>query len=369
MKKEYDIGILTFYYVPNYGTFAQAYSLQRVLKKLFPEREVFQISYLNKKHFDFYFSKFPKCGIRNKKFLSEFIDRNKKNSNFNLKKENFIKSYSRIDSTEKLSANNLEKTKFNHIILGSDIIWDYSFPLFGNDKYLFGNSLTANRISSYAASFGTVKSLANAPDYVINGLKKIDNVSVRDLNSQKLVKEVRNEDVPLVLDPTWLWDFSNDDNLPSIEYSNYIILYGQDFSKKYIEELRKYSKENNKIIICLDCNNDNYEWCDVLIRQSELTPFEWISYFKNAYAVATSTFHGLTFALIFNKRLAFCATKFILDKADKFLDELNLLELYTTNKTVYDMMEYNYNFQNINSIINKKREASIFYLKHIFEGE
>ena len=45
---------------------------------------------------------------------------------------------------------------------------------------------------------------------------------------------------------------------------------------------------------------------DVLIHQSDLTPFEWIGLFRYSSAIATSTFHGLTFSLIFNKKMAFC---------------------------------------------------------------
>ena len=32
----------------------------------------------------------------------------------------------------------------------------------------------------------------------------------------------------------------------------------------------------------LDCNNDNYSWCDITVRQCDLTPFEWIGYFRYA---------------------------------------------------------------------------------------
>ena len=36
----YDMGILTFWDVPNYGTFAQAYALQRVLDKRCAGRDI-----------------------------------------------------------------------------------------------------------------------------------------------------------------------------------------------------------------------------------------------------------------------------------------------------------------------------------------
>lgn len=48
---------MEFWVVPNYGTFAQAYALERTMNKLFPHRDSKQIAYLNKKHYDNYYNK------------------------------------------------------------------------------------------------------------------------------------------------------------------------------------------------------------------------------------------------------------------------------------------------------------------------
>ena len=53
----YDMGILTFWDVPNYGTFAQAYALQRVLDKRCAGRDIKQIAYLDEKHYNSYYKK------------------------------------------------------------------------------------------------------------------------------------------------------------------------------------------------------------------------------------------------------------------------------------------------------------------------
>lgn len=53
MKK---IGIYTFWNVPNYGCFLQAYALQKQIQLLNNNIEVKQIGYLNKKHYDNYYS-------------------------------------------------------------------------------------------------------------------------------------------------------------------------------------------------------------------------------------------------------------------------------------------------------------------------
>ena len=74
--EKHDIGIFTFWDVPNYGTFAQAYALQRVHQKLYPDREVLQIAYLDSKHYRFYYSRLPLSKPWHKKFYKDIIARN-----------------------------------------------------------------------------------------------------------------------------------------------------------------------------------------------------------------------------------------------------------------------------------------------------
>ena len=49
---KYDIGIQTFWNVPNYGTFAQAYALQKVLQDINKDKDVRQIAHLDQHHFN-----------------------------------------------------------------------------------------------------------------------------------------------------------------------------------------------------------------------------------------------------------------------------------------------------------------------------
>lgn len=361
-RKKYDIGILTFWYVPNYGTFAQAYALQKVLEKLFPGKEVLQIAYLNKKHFDSYYSFFPRCAPWHKKFYVDLIRRANPLSKYNKRKKMFVKSYSMIPHTEKIEKEDFSSISFNKVILGSDIIWDYSFKIFDNDPFLFGLGINTDRLLSYAASFGTIKYGSKLPEYVKKSLKRIDAISVRDKNSADIVKSISGVEPSLVLDPTWLWNFNNDSNIAKPTYNDYMIVYGQDFSKEQIQEIVEYARSNELMLICLDCNDDNYSWCDLTIKQSELSPFEWIGYFKYAKTIATTTFHGLTFSLIFNKKFAFCKTSFIMDKAGDFLREIGLYDLFDGNFSISEMINWDWNYQSINSIIDEKRNKSYTFL-------
>lgn len=359
----YDMGILTFWNVPNYGTYAQAYALQKVVNSYCSDRDVKQIAYLNKKHYRFYYSKLPQAGIWSRMFYRNILKHIVPTSSYNKRRKLFLESYQQIPHTEEMDAEQLSKEKFYNLILGSDIIWDYSFDVFDNDPYLYGINIEAKIKVAYAASFGTVRKEDEHPSYVVDGLRELNAISVRDENSAEIVEKITGTRPTIVLDPTWLWDFKTDSNIVDPNYENYMVVYGQDFTKRFISETVEYAREHNLKLVCLDCNNDNYKWCDVVIKQHELTPFEWIGYFREAEAIATSTYHGLTFGLIFEKKLAFCRSDFIIAKASSFLKELGLYELYDKeNSSVKEMLDYTTNYNDAQEYIERKRNDSKAFL-------
>lgn len=363
---QYDIGILTFWNVPNYGTFAQAYALEQALTAAFPKRDIRQIAYLNRKHYESYYKKKLPKNFLKKGFYKEIKMLIDPRSAYNLRKRIFPQYYETIKHTENMDNQQLLDAKFNTVILGSDIIWDYSFECFDNDPLLFGVGLNTPDIIAYACSFGTIKIDAKLPEYVKQGILAMKKISVRDDNSADIVETITGVRPPVVLDPTWLWDFNMDSNVKKPIYENYIIVYGQDFTKSYIEQLILYARQNKLKLICLDCNDDNYEWCDVVIKQAELSPFEWIGLFKYAQKIATSTYHGLTFGLIFKKPIAFCATDFILSKASSLLREIGLYDLLSPKgQSVNRMFNYEWDYERIFSTIDKNRKQSLDFLKQI----
>ncbi|MBW7571088.1 polysaccharide pyruvyl transferase family protein [Succinivibrio faecicola] len=363
--KNYDVGILTFWNVPNYGTFAQAYALQKILDYFYPNKEVKQISHLDKKHYDFYFNlksyykSFPKWKRTYWKgfFLknSDFIER---------KKHIFFEAYDRIPHTEEISNKNYREFKFDTVFLGSDIIWDFSLEPFNQDPMLFGGNINARSINSYAASFGTIKLGMDIPKYVLTLVDKMNHISVRDENSANIVEHITGKKPAVVLDPVWIWNFNNDrEILNPYEEDAYILIYGQDFTDGFIRNLVKYAKKHKLKTIALDCNNDRYNWCDKLIKQENLDPMLWIGYFKSAKIIATSTFHGITFGLLFNKKIAFCKTNFIIAKIGKMLKQLKIYDIFNDADNVEYMFDYDWDYSFINSYIVHERKKSIEFLK------
>ena len=363
----YQTGILTFWNVPNYGTFIQAYALQKTVEMLTSKSTVHQIAYLHPTHFDFYYSmtgnqKFTSLSFYKQLLHNLLLDHSRRD-----RKSQFLNAYRTIPHTSEFGRKDLARAKFDTVILGSDIIWDFSFSIFGNDPYLFGVGLNTNKKIAYSASFGTIKPDDDFPSYVKEGLSQLEHISVRDQNSAQIIQRLCGFTPTITLDPVWLWDFNNDPNIETPEYQNYIAVYGQDFTQEFIENLIQYAKHANKTLICLDCNDDNPDWCDVLIKQQDMSPYQWLGFFKNAECIATSTFHGLTFGLLFNKRTAFCKTPFIMAKAELLLTELDLYDLFLKDNDVAAMLNHSWDYQSINQVIQKKRADSLSFLRRALE--
>ena len=363
MKK---IGILTFWNVPNYGTFLQAYALRNVVQEIRPGDSVELIAYLDKIHYAGYYGIFNyryKLWPINPRFYLEALGRIRNYKNISGLKS-FLKYYETIPHTKPLNANKLKNEKFDTVILGSDIIWDYTFSLFNNDPFLFGNNINADNKISYAASFGTVKVDDEFPQYVQEGIKALDAISVRETKSTEIVKKITGKDSLIVADPTFLWDFSIDSNVIKPKMKDpYIVVYGSYFTDELIEGVCRYSKENGLKIVCLNSLDDTYDWCDINIQQNDLSPYEWLGYFADAEVVMTCTFHGMMFGLIFNKKMVFSPTQFILDKSTSFINALGLMEVLVDYKTFEEKVNWSWDYHEINKRISYLREESINYLK------
>lgn len=327
------IGILTFWGVPNYGAWAQAYALNNLVKSIVSdENNVEHINYLHPKHFSIYYEK----------------DERLYNS--------FSYSWNIIPHTPKYNADELESQKFDIIITGSDAIWAFDIKNFGDDIHLIGNNLNTDKLVAYAPSFGNIGMLEQYDSWIIDGLKKYDNIAVRDKNSKNIVKHLTsNMDPDIVLDPTLVWNFEQDINVVSPTYKNYIAVYGHIWDSYFIEKTVKFAKEKGLKLISIGYMND---WCDMSLKMIELRTLEWLGMIKNASYVVTSTFHGLMLGLSFHKQVKFYQGQHVKYRSQTLKEELKLPD--HTNE-YSDEFDYEY----IDKKLESLREKSITYLKNI----
>lgn len=360
MKK---IRILTFWDVPNYGGFLQAYSLQKIIETRYNDCDVKQIPYLNKIHYSMYYS-LLKRNYRfryiNPKYYLELLSLKERFEQIKITRE-FIKYYNKIPHNNRELKNGIRNLSCDLLILGSDIIWDYSID-FIKDKYLFGEGIDAKRKISYAPSFGTVSSGKKAPDYVKNALNALDAISVRDEKSRRLVQEISGRDATVVLDPTLIWNFENDEKIIAPKIESYMVVYGSYFSDELIKGAQEYCKENGLKLICLSSLDEKFSWCDMVISQDSLNPFEWAGYFKSASIIMTCTYHGLMFGLIFKKKIIFHPTEFIMNKASSLINDLGLMDVLVNYTSFDSKINWNWDYAYLSKLLEKNKDISFRYL-------
>lgn len=368
IKKKIDI--LTFWGVPNYGAFCQAYALNRYLNLRYSEYRVQHIGYLHPTHYKLYHEKRePKIhGLRDLISGKYFTAKRAWRKDPLIHYPHFESAWNSIPHTDFLSSTQLEEEAFDVLITGSDAIWEYSIKEFGDDEHLIGNHLLTNKLVAYAASFGNVDRNDSLPSFVREGLGKYDYLSVRDDTSMEIINEERKvmpniKDVSLVLDPSLLHDFKTDSAIPKTHYKNYILVYGDDFPDRMIQEIKQYAAVHKLTVI--GAGIAPY-WCDM--RLTEISPLDWIGMFRDAMFVVTCTFHGLMFSINFEKRILFNQVEYVKNRSTWLLEKLGLLSLFANDVTLEKCLNYEWSYSEINRKLDALRKSSEDFLKEVLDG-
>ena len=326
MKK---ISILTYWGVANYGAWTQAYAFNKVIHQISDKDTVVEhIAYLEKSHWDMYY---------------------KNDARLN---NAFSYSWGEIPHTEIIGKDELEKREFDIVCIGSDAVWELN-PNFNDDMHLFGQHIKANKIISYAASFGNIGK-ENIPDQIKNiDFKIFDSISVRDNNSQHIIEKMTRKTPNIVVDPALLWNFKTDKNVKETKFEKYILVYGTTWTDEFIYEARKYAKEHKLKLVSAGYLNG---WCDMSLRLVELRTFEWIGLFARAEKIYTSTFHGLMMGLNYEKDIKFCQVGYVKNRSQTLIEELDI---------AYDIHNFNreINYECVNERLSAMRKESMKYLE------
>lgn len=347
MKTLKKIGILTFHDGINHGAYLQVYALHNYLKQNGYQNEI--INYKNFKH---WFKEY-KCFLY-RKSIKDLIE--------NIKKIiKFKKSHKKLKFTKfTFSHKKVSKKNFETIIIGSDVIWDLNQPLLNRDydSIYFGKDLNVKKIISYAASFGSTDQKEEKIKEIKKYIEKFNAISVRDKNSFKIIKGLINQKVPIVLDPIFLYNFSNE--IIECPYSDFILIYDPGkLNKENIDEIESYAKKINKKTIAIGYKQS---WCDINVVA--LDPFEWLGYFQKAKIIITTAFHGTVFAIKYNKEFATIVTRSRKNKFEPLITNLELAQRILQNnknleKLLSQKIDYDITNQKLNILIKQSKKYLI----------
>ena len=308
------IGIITLVHVRNIGAVLQAYAMQKKLTDFGCEVHFIK-GYDFKSAISFFKGDMGRIRPWNIKFL---IDKDRK---FRDVFPEFIE--------KNLSDINL--SDYDAIILGSDSIWIPNNGKQKMDTSFFGN-LDHCSVSSYAASSGGNDDMNMYSREQIKALNNIRILTVRDSYAQNLVRKASGREARLVLDPTLLinWTPVIEKEISGMRPVNepYLLVYG-GVTKEIAVSLKKFADLKRVKLINIGTNNRHFE------VNIAVSPFEYLSYIKNAEYIVTSMFHGVMLSLSLHKKFRYISMDVSRDK--KISTSIEILGLTEENTWKWDI--------------------------------
>lgn len=189
-------------------------------------------------------------------------------------------------------------------------------------------------------------------------LSKFNYISVRDKNTQTLIKNITGKIVDIVPDPTELRSFDEFVQGEPVIKGKYIVVYvlGSEINGGHRQALDKLKTQFGDIpIIGIKTANSNtgvHAVSDHMMNS--LTPQQWVNLIYNATAVYTDSFHAILFSLKFKRpfiayytlavrasRLLFLKEKYKTDNIVSCASEITKAEVIdhkTINISFFDEM-------------------------------
>lgn len=365
------VGIITMHKVPNIGSALQAYALQKIVSDFGYNCELIDYIYPNNYHKQFNSNKAKWYTIFKSLIPSRFFSSSARDNKL-LKQfwESHFKLSRKYKTKEELQRN---PPLYDIYLTGSDQVWNPRFVK-GDTSFLLSFASESAKKIAYSASFACAEiDDEYAPTYK-KLLSKYSYISVRETSGQNIVKNLTGKDVPVTLDPTLLLTPEQWDTICATAnkiYGNeeYIFAYVLDYAVNcthYIYELIKYiKKETNCRVIYIDQKGElPKELNGAVERPYAVTPADFVSLFKNAKLVITSSFHGTAFAANFGVPLY----SIISNETEKDSRQLSLLtELGISNRAIpvntpFDKIENDWDDEKLQLNLTKLREVSRKYL-------
>lgn len=355
--KNQKIGILTFHRSLNYGAVLQAYGLVKSIEKLGYECEL--IDYRNEKLEE---RDSIKRFVKTKEILRagyQFLE-----SPFWFIRRVRFNKFLKLTNVSNLvfKVNQDIENKYMKFFVGSDQVWNYKVT--GLDKnYFFHDIEDKSKINSYAASFGVSTIPENIHLEYNVGLKRFNNISVREPQGAAVVESLTGIKPKVVIDPSLL--ISKEEWLSLIDDKkridgDYIVIYQRAYSKSLVKFAQELSKKTNCKIVTINGNPRQFIKAKYIL---DAGPIEFLNIFVNAKFIVTNSFHGVAFSLNLNKnfyvelldekfgvnsRLENIIKHFDINdrriKEDNFIDDIKTIDFGPINKKLIEARSDSFDF-------------------------
>lgn len=263
--------------------------------------------------------------------------------------------------------------KFDYFIAGSDQIWNYQIP--GRFKsfekhsrdYFLQFARPEQRIS-YAASFGVAEIDDDKKETFQRNLETFRELSVRETEGQKIIKNLTGRLAEINIDPTLLLAVGDYEKIISIPRGRksdkhpYILKYFLGgLNQENQKNITQYTKEKGyQEVNLLDPAQREYYASG---------PSEFLYWIKNAEMICTDSFHAAVFSIIFRRPFVVFDRddgKSMNSRINSLLSEFNLERRYVNNRESLNGYE-NIDYSGIDKQIEIKKKQAISYLRRSLE--
>lgn len=298
------VGIFTFPNSVSYGATLQMYALSRAIETLGHEAEV--INYHNA------FMKAEKhCKHTSESKIKHSVKRI-------VKKALHGKLYKGFRAFEKDAVNLYPQKSFSDVALLTGMIDRYGAVICGSDQ-VWNPNITNSDLSyflnfcgektrriSYAPSFGVEELPDELKDPIRKELDRFTAISVREAQGQELLRDILDKDVPVVLDPSMLLEKSEWEKMESPYRKvagDFVLYFTVKSSRRFFEKCRDFAKNNGLKMVVVGGNSlKAMQKRDPVVHYAvDISPKEWLWLIHNAKYVATNSFHGTAFSVIYEK--------------------------------------------------------------------
>lgn len=323
-EKKNKIGIITFHNAHNYGACLQAYALQEYLKEIADEVNIIDYDSPVTKHYNLILPVLRKNIFKSVQQLIDNIRYYKKRRKRWDHFQAFIHRYLNLSAMHYKNERQLKNNypRYDYYICGSDQIWN--IDLVGNltDAFTLNFGDDSIKRISYAASIG--KDQINKKEAALfqRKLKRLDKVSVREPEAQKLLNGLIEKEVTQVCDPVFLrerkdWErFAMD--APSVKQP-YILVYSVIKNDTLVQIVNEISSQTGYPVISFE----EMGFHNVLKFVNDASPVEFVNLIKNAEIVVANSFHALAFSLIFDRTFWIIPHKKTNSRIDNLLNLTN----------------------------------------------
>lgn len=356
--KQKKASIITFHCVPNYGAVLQTFGMVTYLRKHFDEVEVidYRPETLCKDYKAINFYSIPSV-VMSLWSLRPYLKKVRKFKTFE-------KKYLYLSENGGKTAEEIGEVNTDLVVLGSDQVWNAQITK-GIDPVYFGRLNWAEKkptVISYAASIGKGNLTEQERNEIIRLLKNLDAVSVRESDAQKLVENLTDKEVQVVVDPTVLAGAEAFTPLiRPVPYQNYLLFYslnGYEETEAMAEKIARY--QNLQLVELSGRRKGLFHKNHITLHDAG--PEEFVSLIAGASYVVTDSFHGTVFSLLYHRPFVTIPHK---TRGGRIKTLLSLCDLEQRCTPVFsrDLLEDGIDWNDVEQKLQKARECSEQFIR------